>query len=281
MSSRAAWRRAGCALFQADCPPSLPAMPFRTRTILLALLAIFLVPLAVHAALYLSQDRPRRWSEANWGSAGLLEPAQKVEEARVIVFTARTGAWKGIFAVHSWIVLKPAGATNWTRYDVVGWGAPVRVNGWAPDARWFGDHPKVLAEARGEAAAALIPRIQAAINAYAYANAGDYRVWPGPNSNTFVATVLRAVPELGATLPPTALGKDFHERPTLGWTPSRTGFQASLFGLAGVTIAWVEGVELNLLGLVAGLDLRYPALKLPGFGRLGFDMPALAEHPRR
>jgi hypothetical protein len=41
--------------------------------------------------------------------------------------------------------------------------------------------------------------------------------------------------------------------------------------LLGVKVGWVEGVELNFFGLVAGLDLRHPALKLPGFGRLGMD----------
>ena len=44
-----------------------------------------------------------------------------------------------------------------------------------------------------------------------------------------------------------------------------------MFGLLGVKAGWVEGVELNLLGLVAGLDLRHPAVKLPGFGRIGID----------
>ena len=38
---------------------------------------------------------------------------------------------------------------------------------------------------------------------------GEYTAWPGPNSNTFVATVLAAVPETGVTLPATAIGKDF------------------------------------------------------------------------
>ena len=32
---------------------------------------------------------------------------------------------------------------------------------------------------------------------------------------------------------------------------------------------WHEGVELNLLGLTFGLDVRQPALKLPAVGRLG------------
>jgi hypothetical protein len=34
-------------------------------------------------------------------------------------------------------------------------------------------------------------------------------------------------------------------------------------------LGWVEGLEVNVLGLVAGLDLRHPAVKLPGFGRIG------------
>jgi hypothetical protein len=83
--------------------------------------------------------------------------------------------------------------------------------------------------------------------------------------------VLRAVPELATTLPPNAVGKDFRALPYLGWTDSGTGVEASLWGLLGVKLGWVEGVELNFLGLVAGLDVRHPAVKLPGFGRLGID----------
>ena len=52
-------------------------------------------------------------------------------------------------------------------------------------------------------------------------------------------------------------------------TPSGTGIRLSLRGYAGLTLGWVEGVEINLLGAVAGFDLRRPALKLPGWGRLG------------
>ena len=33
----------------------------------------------------------------------------------------------------------------------------------------------------------------------------------------------------------------------------------------------VEGVELNVLTLVAGLDAQHPAVKLPAFGRIGLD----------
>jgi len=57
-------------------------------------------------------------------------------------------------------------------------------------------------------------------------------------------------------------------------TPSATGIQVSVNGLFGITVGRVEGVELNLLGLVAGLDLRRPALKLPGLGRIGLGAVA-------
>jgi hypothetical protein len=201
----------------------------------------------------------------------MLATADADKEARLLVFTGRAGRWKGIFAVHSWIVFKPENATNWSRYDVVGWGSPVRSNGWAPDGRWYGDTPRVLIDLNGAAAQALIPKVQAAIEAYRYNNYGDYRMWPGPNSNTFVATVLRAVPELATALPPHAVGKDFREGLYAGLTDSGTGIEASLQGMLGIKIGWVEGVELNLLGLVVGLDLRHPGLKLPGFGRLGID----------
>ena len=142
------------------------------------------------------------------------------------------------------------------------------MNGFEPDGRWFGRTPEVVFAADGDAAAALIPRMQAAIEGYAWRNRGDYRAWPGPNSNTFVAAVLDAVPEIGASLPPTAIGKDFpHDGRWLRRTA--TGLRLTLGGYAGLTLGWAEGLEVNILGAVAGLDWRRPAIKLPGLGRLG------------
>jgi hypothetical protein len=247
------------------------------RKVLIGFLALFLFPLAVHAALYAGKERPGSYRDADWSSVGMLPKASAEPEARLLLFTGRTGRWKGIFAVHSWVVFKPAGAANWSRYDVVGWGQPVRINGWAPDGRWFGDTPRVVVDVRGAEAARLIPKVRTAIAAYAYNEYGDYRIWPGPNSNTFTAALLRAVPELEATLPPNAVGKDFRARPYVGPTDSRTGLEASLWGLLGLKVGWVEGVELNVLGMVAGLDLRHPGVKLPGFGRIGIaDGTAIA-----
>ena len=138
-----------------------------------------------------------------------------------------------------------------------GWKGALAVHSWI--------------DIKGAQAQAFIPRIEAAIKNYQYANYGDYRMWPGPNSNTFVATVLRSVPELGVAMPPNAVGRDYRALPYLGWSDSGTGVEASLWGVLGVKLGWVEGIELNVLGLVAGLDLRHPALKLPALGRIGVD----------
>ena len=250
---------------------SNPPKTTRRKSLVLAIFALFLLPIAARAALYALDERPRSWRDADWSSIGSLPPAREVPEARILILSGRTGGWKGVVSVHSWVVLKAKGATTWRRYDVVGWGNPVRINGWAPDGRWYGNQPTVVADIGGAEAEAMIPKIDAAIKDYQYRNAGDYRIWPGPNSNTFVAAILRAAPEMAATMPPNAIGRDFRPSPYVGLTDSGTGVEASLWGLAGLKLGWVEGVEINLLGLVLGVDLRRPALKLPGFGRLGVD----------
>ena len=250
------------------------------KLIPLLVFLLFLLPLAARGALFAFEERPVSWHRADWSSVGMLPRASAHPEARILVMSGRTRGLKGLVAVHSWIVLKGENAANWMRYDVVGWGSPMRRNGWAPDSRWSGDVPHVIADVRGSEAAALIPKIEAAIAEYRYANAGDYRLWPGPNSNSFVAAVLRAAPELGVSLPPNAIGKDFRDEGFyIGLTDSRTGLEINFGGLLGLKLGWVEGLEFNLLGLVAGLDFRFPALKLPGIGRLGFDFPLAQAAP--
>ncbi len=240
---------------------------------MLALLLLFLAPIAARAALYAISSAPLSYRDADWSSTGSLPPATSDPDARLLVFTGTTGGWKGVVAVHSWVVFKRDKAWSWTRYDVVGWGNPVRTNGWAPDGRWFGNSPVVVADVRGEEAERLIPKVEAAVKDYRYSHAGDYRIWPGPNSNSFTAAVLRAVPELRTQLPSNAIGRDYRDGFYAGRTDSGTGVEVNLAGYAGVKIGWVEGIEVNLLGLVAGLDVRHPGIKLPAFGRIGFDAP--------
>jgi len=50
-----------------------------------------------------------------------------------------------------------------------------------------------------------------------------------------------------------------------------------VLGLLGVTMGVEEGVEVNVLGLNLGIDIKSPALRLPFIGRVGFDNPGNAE----
>lgn len=227
------------------------------------------LPIAAGTAMALAKGWPANWKVADWSSSHLLPEAASVEEARVVILATRTGRWKSIFAEHMSIVLKPERAGAWTRYDVVGWGLPVRRNAYAPDAYWYGNQPYAVAQISGAEAAALIPRIEATIARYPYASRGDYIVWPGPNSNSFVAWVVRNTDGFKVSLPPAAVGKDylgggFH----IARSGSGTGYVASFSGLAGVTIGWREGFELNLLGSSIGIDPDDLAISLPALGKL-------------
>jgi hypothetical protein len=213
------------------------------------------------------------WSRARWDSAGLAPDPVTTPEPVIQVYAARAWGWKAVFAVHSWIVLKRAGAPAFERYEVVGWGvgrgAPaVRRNMRAIDGYWAGNRPKLLLDRRGPGVEALIDQVEAAISAYPYPD--QYRTWPGPNSNTFVAHIARSVPALGLELPPTAIGKDYLSNGSVfARTPSGSGLQLSLLGLLGLSLARDEGMEINLLGLIFGVDPLDFALKLPGIGRFG------------
>ncbi|MFO1305005.1 MAG: DUF3750 domain-containing protein [Burkholderiales bacterium] len=213
------------------------------------------------------------WRTATHRSAGLAPDPASHREAVVQVYASRAFAWRGAFADHTWIAVKPEGAAQYTRYEVIGWygggGRSVvsESSSRAPDAEWYGSPPRLVRDLRGAEAQAVIDRLPQAVASYPYP--GEYRVWPGPNSNTFVAHLGRSIPELRLAMPSTAIGKDYVSlREIVGPSPSHTGFAVSLYGLAGVLAAWDEGLELNVLGLVAGVDVRRPAIKVPGIGRI-------------
>ncbi|QOJ22918.1 MAG: DUF3750 domain-containing protein [Gammaproteobacteria bacterium] len=239
------------------------------------IVSILLLVLGVTAMMVMpDRARAQNWWSASREPAGLAPDPATTPEAVVQVYGARAFSWRGYFAIHTWIAVKPAAAQSYTIYEVIGWlqrrKLPVLViydN--APDRRWYGNMPEILLEKRGAEADGLIEKIDEAARKYPYAK--DYTIWPGPNSNTFTAWVSRSVPELQLDLPPTAIGKDYLGYRLISQAPSGSGLQISLFGLMGMLVSAVEGIEFNLLGLSFGVDWDPLALKLPLVGRKELD----------
>jgi len=245
-------------------------------------LALFLALIATGAILaVVAGGRAADWRTASREPVGLAPEPSVTPEAVVQVYAARAFGWRGYFGVHTWVAVKPARAKAYTVYEVIGWhlrwdDTAVVARQRAPDARWFGRRPELLAERRGPHADALIARINKAVRTYPFA--GEYSLWPGPNSNTFTAWITRSVPELEVDLPPTAIGKDYLGHRLIATAPSGSGFQFSVLGLLGLTVSKVEGIEVNLLGLSFGVNPFDPAFKVPLAGRLG---PARHHMPRK
>jgi hypothetical protein len=247
----------------------------KKRRLTFALVVVY-IPLALAYLTFSGQLAARDWRTASREPAGLAPDPATTREAVVQVYSARAVSWRGWFGVHTWIAVKPRNAKEFTVHEVMGWrlkrtGTALVARNRPADGYWYGSRPELLGDIRGPGVDAIIQRIEAAVDDYPYPN--TYHVWPGPNSNTFVAFVLRKVPELRVDMPPTAIGKDY-----LGWrsfnkTPSGTGGQVNLFGLLGVAAGIEEGLEVNLLGLNFGVDPKSLSIKLPIVGRLGPKSP--------
>lgn len=238
------------------------------RAILFAVLILAPIAIGLTVVNLSNQD----WRTASREPVGLAPDPRTTPDAVIQVYSARAFDWRGLAGVHSWIAIKESDAETYTVYEVSGWrlrrsGTSVSVSNRPPDSRWFGNDPVLLADLRGKAAEAVIPKIRQGVRDYPFA--GQYRLWPGPNSNTFTAYVVRQAPELRVDLPPTAIGKDYLGGRLVAAAPSGTGFQFSLGGLAGVLVAAEEGLEINLLGATFGVDPLDLSLKAPFVGRIG------------
>jgi hypothetical protein len=171
------------------------------------------MPVFVLIGLILSNcSSGKDWRTASRESAGIAPSPAVTNEAVLQVYGAKAWGWRGWFAIHTWIAAKRSGETSYTVYDVVGWrgghGHPVlKIARDIPDRYWFGEKPRILAEHRGVGVDGLIDDINKAALAYPWK--ATYRVFPGPNSNTFTAWIAKQVPELGLDLPFSAIGSGY------------------------------------------------------------------------
>jgi hypothetical protein len=212
------------------------------------------------------------WRTASARPMGWAPNPATYRPAVVQAYAAPAFRWRGAFADHCWIAVKPQGASQYTRVEVIGFNisrnqpAVHESATTTPDQEWYGARPRLLRDIRGADAEKIIAALPRAVAAYPYPL--TYTVWPGPNSNTFIAHIAREIPEMRLALPGTAVGKDFTGWRVFAPAPSGTGFQVSLGGILGVLLALEEGVEVNVLGLVIGANPANLAITLPGIGRI-------------
>ena len=172
-------------------------------------------------------------------------------------------------AIHHWFVVFDPGTVVWHRWEVwqeadagcgASWGH-VHQNLMAMDGSVGGGPGVIEREWRGEAADRLARVLS---NSRHYPERGRYAAWPGPNSNTYAAWVLRQA-EIAHDLDPRAIGKDFLGPYGMGISATRDLLQVEC-PLIGAKVGRRHGAEIHLLGLTFGVTTRPFAVKTP-FGR--------------
>lgn len=160
----------------------------------------------------LSGCAAKDWRTASRETAGIAPKPAVTREAVLLVYGAPTWGWRGWFAIHTWIAVKPSNAESYTVYEEIGWrqhrGLPlVRIEKDLPDRYWFGEKPRLLKDLRGDGVDKLIVAVDLAAKSYPWPD--TYKAFPGPNSNTFTAWIAKQVPALGLKLPFSAIGSGY------------------------------------------------------------------------
>ena len=97
-------------------------------------------------------------------------------------------------------------------HQVIGWRlrrgrSVVSISVGNPAKPWYGSPAILLHDIRGAEAQALIDQVHDAALSYPFAR--EYKMWPGPNSNSFTAWIGLEVPQLMLDLPAKAIGQSW------------------------------------------------------------------------
>ncbi len=155
------------------------------------------------------------WRTASREPAGILPDPQTSHEAVISVLGANAWSWRGWFAIHTWIAVKKTNESAYTVYDVVGWRgghgrSVLEIRKDIPDRYWYGSRPELILLKTGDGVDELIDKVDRAASAYPWKK--NYKVFPGPNSNTFTAWIGQMVPELEMDLPFSAIGRGYAKK---------------------------------------------------------------------
>lgn len=194
-------------------------------------------------------------------------PAETVVQLRCAPLPAPLGT----IALHYWFTEFAPEEGRWHRWELwqtadaggTSWGHVHRDL--MPPASGTGGGPGwVTAEWRGEPAR----RLRAALAESPHYPARDrYFAWPGPNSNTYVAWILRRA-AVSADLGPRGIGGNYLGVCGAAVTTTRTGAQVET-PVLGLKAGLLDGMEVHLIGFTAGVGFWPPAVKTP-LGRVGF-----------
>src|SRR5207302_3204482 len=78
-------------------------------------LGLLVLPALVGCAVL---ERARsNWWELERGPSGQAPDPATTPEAVAQVYAARAVSWRGVFAVHTWVAVKPSRAPSYTRYE--------------------------------------------------------------------------------------------------------------------------------------------------------------------
>jgi hypothetical protein len=178
----------------------------------------------------------------------------------------------GTIAIHHWLLAFDPEEGRWHRWELwqdadaggTSWGH-VHRDLLYPDSGTGGGPYRVFAEWRGEPARRILTALSQSPN---YPHRHRYLAWPGPNSNTYIAWVLREA-QVPVHFHPMAVGRSYRGTLWGGLTMTCSGVQVES-SLLGLEAGLLDGVEIHFLCFTLGIDIWRPALETP-FGRIGFD----------
>lgn len=168
--------------------------------------------------------------------------------------------WYSRFATHSYVDFRSKPSEPWQRIEIVNKDSglilePVSEEEVHASSRW--GNPVHLVSQSKHDGQVLASQITAFGKGY---NDTVYKAWPGPNSNTFTDGLLREVDGLSGVLEHNGVGKDASWR--AGTTAGGTGLEIQS-PLLGAEAGLKEGLNINFMGLTAGIGVWPPAIKLP------------------
>ena len=209
------------------------------------------------------------------GCAGLRPSTVSTRQPYLVVVKSvripSTEPWISRFACHTWFDLKNGPNADWERIEILAVDSGVMDYKIPPqeaysDFRWT-NRVSVIGMIQGDLAKSVIPKMETL--AKNYPDKANYWSWPGPNSNTFTASIVRQTPELRLVFDHNAVGKDFVPWFYAGPSVTGSGWQADTW-LLGVQFGLRDGIQIHFIQLTLGVSLFPPALDLPILPRIGW-----------